>query len=487
MPTNQNEQIRQRAFGGAAWKFIERISAQLVSLVVSIVLARILLPEDYSVVSVVAIFFTLCNVLISGGLNTALIQKKDADELDYSTVLHITMIIAALLYVVMFFCAGPIAQLYKQPILVQVIRVMGLTFFINAFKSILIAYTANQMDFKKPFISAFIGTCVSAVLGIYMARKGFGAWALVTQQMVNAGIDTGILFITTRFRIQMQISWQRFQSLFAYGWKIFLSSIITVIYDECCPLIVGSKFSTTDLAYYSKGRSFPAVLNTSITDTLSTVLFPVISKVQDDTSAVLAITRRYMKVSSYIVFPMMVGFMAVSENFILALLTEKWRAAIIFVQIFCVSYMFNIVQVGNLQAIKAVGRSDIVLLLEIIKKSLYFIVTASFVVFADSPEMLAVSSIVCTVVACAANTFPNRKLIGYKYRYQLADLLPNLLLAVAMGIAVTVIGRLPLSNGVLLLVQVLAGFVVYCLLSVITKNENFFYLLRFLKQLRKKN
>ena len=486
MSSDHNEQLKRRAFGGAAWKFVERISAQLVSLAVSIVLARILLPEDYSVVSVVAIFFTICNVLISGGLNTALIQKKDADDLDYSTVMYISMLVAGLLYAAMFFCADFIAHLYKQPILVPVIRVMGLTFFVNAFKSILIAYTASKMDFKKPFISAFIGTCVSAVIGIFMAVKGYGAWALVAQQMLNAVLDTGILFFTTRFRVGLRFSLQRFKSLFSYGWKIFVSSIITVIYDECCPLIVGGKFSTTDLAFYNKGKSFPAVLNTSITDTLSTVLFPVIAKVQDDKSVVLGITRRYMKVSSYIVFPLMVGVFAISENFILAMLTEKWRPAIVFVQIFCASYLLNIVQIGNLQAIKAVGRSDIVLILEIIKKSIYFAIIALFVAFSKSPEMLAVSSIACTLVACLVNTFPNRKLIGYKYRYQLADLLPNFLLAAVMGVAVIFVGQLPLSTWTLLLLQVFTGFVVYVLLSMITKNENFLYLLRFAKQLVKR-
>lgn len=486
MSAEKNEQLKISAFGGAAWKFAERLCAQLVSLIVSIVLARILLPEDYSVVSIVTIFFTLCNVLISGGLNTALIQKKDADKLDYATVLHITMLMAAVLYGIMFFCAQPIAALYEKPILVPIIRVMGLTFFINAFKSVLTAYTASNLEFKKTFVSAFVGTAISAVVGIAMALKGFGAWALVAQQMINSLVDTVILFVITRFEILFRISWSRLKSLFSYGWKIFATSIITVVYDECCPLIVGVKFSGTDLAYYNKGKSFPGLINSTITDTLSTVLFPVIAKVQDDTSSVLSITRRYMKTASYVVFPLMVGFLAVSENFILALLTEKWMPAVPYVQIFCISFMFNIVQIGNLQAIKALGRSDLVLILEIIKKSLYFAIIAAFVFLSDSPEMLAISSVICTLVACAVNTFPNRKLIGYTYRYQIADLMPNLLLATIMGVAVILVGKLALSSWLLLMLQVLAGGGVYVLLSILTKNENFYYLLSFCKKLLKR-
>lgn len=486
MPQDNN-QLKKSAFGGAAWKFAERISAQLVSLVVSIVLARILIPDDYSVVSIVNIFFVVCNVLIVGGLNTALIQKKDADELDYATVLHTMMLIAALLYGVMFFCAPAISRLYQKDLLIPIIRVMSLTFFINAFKSVLAAYTSSILDFKKTFISAIIGTSVSAVVGIAMALNGFGAWALVAQQMINAAIDTAILYITTRFRILFRVSWERLKSLFAYGWKIFAASIITVIYDECCPLIVGVKFSGTDLAYYNKGKSFPGLLNSSITDTLSTVLFPVIAKVQDNAEAVLAITRRYMKTASYIVFPLMVGFLTVSENFIVVLLTEKWIEAVPYVQIFCLAYMFNIVQIGNLQAIKAMGRSDIVLILEVIKKSLFFLIIAAFVFLSDSPQMLALSSVLCTLVACAVNTLPNRKLIGYKYRYQLLDILPNLILSVIMGAAVWLVGKLALPRTLLLLLQILVGVITYVLLSLITKNENFSYLLGYCKQfLRKK-
>ena len=484
--SNDSNQLKNSAFGGAAWKFAERISAQLVSLVVSIVLARILMPDDYSVVSIVNIFFVICNVLIIGGLNTALIQKKDADTLDYATVLYTTMLMAAVLYGVMFFSAPAISRLYQKELLIPIIRVMGLTFFINAFKSVLTAYTSSLLDFKKTFISAFIGTAVSAIVGITMALNGFGAWALVAQQMINAAIDTVILFLITRFRIVLRFSLDRLKGLFAYGWKIFASSIITVIYDECCPLIVGVKFSGTDLAYYNKGKSFPGLLNSSITDTLSAVLFPVMAKVQDNSAAVLAITRRYMKTASYIVFPLMVGFLTVSENFIVALLTEKWAEAVPYVQIFCLSYMFNIVQIGNLQAIKAMGRSDIVLILEVIKKSLYFAIIATFVFLSDSPQMLAVSSILCTVVACVVNTWPNRKLIGYKYRYQILDILPNLLLSAAMGMVVLLVGKLALPRFLLLGLQIITGISVYVALSLISKNEDFLYLLGFCKQLLKK-
>jgi len=198
---SSSESLRTKAFSSAIWKFMERLIAQCVSLVVSIILARILDPTDYSVVSIVTIFFAFCNVFISGGLNAALIQKKNATVEDYSTVLFTTMILASILYGVMFFTAPLIADLYNKTILVSVIRIMALTFFINAFKSVLSAYTSSNLQFKKFFFSTIVGTIVSAFVGIYMAIKGYGAWALVAQQMTNSLLDTVILYFTTKFKV----------------------------------------------------------------------------------------------------------------------------------------------------------------------------------------------------------------------------------------------------------------------------------------------
>ena len=473
--------LKKKTFSGMIWKFMERICAQVVSLIVSIILARILLPEDYSVVSIVTIFFAFCNILISGGLNTSLIQKKDADIENYSSVLHISMLIALLLYLIMFFAAPTIANLYNKQLLIPVIRVMSLTFFINAFKSILSAYTSSKLQFKKFFLSTIGGTVISAFIGIYMAIKGYGAWALVAQQMSNSLIDTFILYITTKFKFVFKISIDKVKSLFNYGWKIFVASIISVIYDQINPLIVGIKYSATDLAYYNKGQNYPGLINSTISDTLQSVLFPIMSKVQDSKEMVLNVTRKFIKISSYIIFPMMVGFFAVSDIFVKVVLTDKWLPIVPYIQIFCFSYMFNIIQVGNLQAIKAIGRSDITLILEIIKKSVYFIIILIFVLLSKKPIILAFSSIACTMFATLVNTYPNRKLLGYKYRYQLSDLLPNFIISIIMGIIVYFIKYINLSIYITLILQLIVGFITYLLLSIITKNKNFYYLLDYIK------
>ena len=302
MSEQANGSLKKKAFGGFVWSFGERIGAQLVSLVVQIVLARLLFPDDYAIVGVVTIFFNFANVIIASGLNTALIQKKDSTREDYSTILFVSVGVAVVIYALLFFSAPWIAAAYGLPLIIPVIRIMSLTLLINAVKSILTAFISSTLQFKKLFISTISGTILSAVVGIGMAMAGCGVWALVAQQMINALAGTVMLFITTRFKILWVFSVNSFKELFGYGWKIFVTSIITVLYDEINPIIVGLRFSPTDLSFYTKGKSFPSLLNSTIGNTLSTVLFPVISKVQDDFDAVLAITRKYIRVSSYLIF-----------------------------------------------------------------------------------------------------------------------------------------------------------------------------------------
>lgn len=476
---SETSSIKNKAFSGIAWKLAERFLAQLVSMVVSIILARILLPEDYSVVSIISIFFVFCNIFISGGFNTALIQKKNADMDDYSSVLWVSLGISAFLYAVMFFIAPLLASKFANPLLIPVVRVMSLTMFISAYKGVLCAKISNDLMFKKFFISTIVGTVISAGVGIGMAMKGFGPWALVAQQMTNSFIDTVVLTVTTRVKFKLCISFQRLKTLFDYGWKIFVSSIITVIYDEIKPLIVGFKFSAVDLAFYSKGKSFPNIIDSSINSSISAVLFPVISKFQDSREMALTVTRKFMQISSYIVFPVLIGFFVISDNFVIFLLTEKWLPAAPYIRIFCVSYLFNIIQTGNLQAIRALGRSDIVLKLEIIKKSLFFIIILLFVLF-DSPYMLALSGTLCSLSASLINAYPNRKLLGYGYGKQMLDLLPNIAASVGMGVIVYWVGYLNTPVFVTLMLQIILGIISYVLLGIVFKNSSFYYLLDFI-------
>ena len=468
------------------WKFAERVLAQLVSTVVAIELARILIPEDYAVVSIVAIFFTFCNVFISSGLNTALIQKKDSDILDYSTILYANLAISVVLYAVMFFSSPLIAKIYDEPLLIPVIRVMGLSFFINGVKAVVCAKISNDLQFKKFFVATLSGTIFSAVLGITMALKGFGAWALVAQQMSNSFLDTVILLFVSGIRFVPKFSPVRFKGLFDYGYKMFLAGIINTAFEEIRPLVVGIKFSSVDLAFYNKGKLYPNLINSTLNDTLASVLFPVMAKVQTDMEALQAMTKRFIRICSYIVFPIMLGLFAVSDNLVIVLLTEKWAPIIIYVKIFSLISVLSLIQSGNLLPIRAIGRSDMILKLDIIKKTIYFIILVVFILFSKSPVILATMGFLTNMIAFAINASANQSLIGYRIRDQIIDILENMIPAAIMCLIVFFMNMIPVHRILLLCLQVLTGAAVFCALSILFKNSNFWYLLNYAKQFYRK-
>ena len=471
-------EMKKKAFSGVFWKLMERFLAQGISLIVSIVLARILSPTEFSVVGIVAIFFNFANVFITSGLNTALVQKKDADKLDYSTVLLTSLVFSAAVYLVLFIAAPSVARIFNQPVLQPMIRLMALTLPITAIKAVWCAYISSHLLFRRFFFATLGGTLFSGVVGIAMALRGCGAWALIAQQMTNTAIDTVILVCCTRVELAKSFSFDRLRGLFRYAWKLFLSSLLGTTYTEISPLVIGLRFSPENLSFYTKGKSFPSMLSTTATSTLSAVLFPVLAKVQDQKEQIREYTRLYMRLSSFLCFPVMLGFFAVADNFTHVVLTDKWMPAVYYMRVFCLCYMFDVVAIGNCETIKAIGRSDVYLLIEVIKKAGYFLTLIVFLIFAPSPEVLALAYVICTVIQVAVNSVPNIRLIGYRYRDQLWDLLPNLLLAaVACGLAILVGKRL--AFGLLpLCLQIITGVVTYIGLAALTRNPSLFYLMR---------
>lgn len=475
----------KKIVSGSVWKFMERVFAQCITLLVSIILARMLSPDDYGIVSIVTIFFTFSNILISGGLNTALIQKKDANEDDYNTVFTVSMLVAIIVYFALFLVAPIIARIYNNELLVWIIRVMGIVLPVNALKAIYCAHISSNMLFQKFFFATIGGTLFSAVVGIAMAAKGFGAWALVAQQLSNSIIDTLILAIIDPLCLRVKIVVERFKELFGYGSKILISNLIGEIYTDINPLFVGLKYSSADLSFYTRGKVFPGAISATITNTLSSVLFPMLSKRQDDKNILLNYTRQFMQISSFIVFPVLLGFFAVSDNFVYIVLTEKWMSASYYIRIFCISSMFDIVAVGNCETIKAMGRSDVYLKIEIIKKVGYFITTAVFIALSQTPEQLAISVIVCTVIQVLVNCVPNIKLLGYRIKDQLIDLLPNFVISLGMCICVMAIDNLDMNRVVQFALQIIVGVIVYLILNIITHNSSMKRMILIIKNVRR--
>lgn len=466
------------------WRFAERCGAQGVSFIVSIVLARLLEPSVYGTIALVTVFTTILQVFVDSGLGTALIQKKDADDLDFSSVFYFNFTVCLVLYFGMFVSAPYIAKFYGDETLVPVIKVISLTLVISGVKNIQQAYVSRNMLFKRFFFSTIGGTIASAFVGIFMAYIGMGVWALVAQQLSNATIDTIILWVTVKWKPKRMFSWKRLKELLSYGWKLLVSALLETVYNNLRNLVIGKLYSSTDLAYYNQGDKFPKLIVTNINTSIDSVLLPTMASAQDDSARVKNMTRRAIKTSTYIMAPLMIGLAFCANTIVELVLTEKWLPCVPFLQIFCITYMFYPVHTANLNAIKAMGKSDIFLKLEIIKKIVGMALLLSTMWF--GVMAMAYSLLVSCVLNQIINSWPNKKLLNYGYLEQLKDILPGILLALFMGICVYFVSFLPISIYLILVIQVVLGATIYIGISAILKLDAFEYLWNTVKEIVEK-
>lgn len=460
-----------------SWKFAERISSQMVSFVVSIVLARILAPSDYGAIAMVMIFVTLANVFVEGGFSSALIQKKDADKLDFSTVFYFSVFFSIILYAVLYIVAPYISQFYGKgyEILTPVLRVIGLQVIIYGANAVQQAYISRRMMFKKFFWSTLVGTIVSAVIGLVMAYLGYGIWALVGQQLSSVVTNTLVLYLVTRKLPGLMFSFQRLKGLFEYGAKILGASFLVNMFLNLRSLVIGKIYSANDLAFFDRGRQFPNLLVTNINSSIDAVLFPKMSQEQDNKERIKQTCRNSIRFSSFVMMPLMLGMAACAEPLIRLLLTDKWIECVPFLQLFCVIYMFYPMHTANMQAIKALGHSETYLKLEIIKKSLELI--GLLLVMNISVTAIAINMAVLTTLFTFVNAYPNIKLLNYTFKEQMKDILPSITLSVFMAIIVYYIGKfLTIPNICVLIVQILSGITIYLLLSLSLKNKEMLYM-----------
>lgn len=467
------------------WRFAERCGAQLVTFIVSIVLARILAPEDYGTIALVTVFTTIMQVFVDSGLGIALIQKKDADDLDFSSVFYFNFAVCIVLYALMFLAAPYIAKFYDDNTLVPIVRVISLTIVISGVKGIQQSYVSRNMLFKRFFYATLGGTIFSAFLGIGMAYAGFGVWAIVAQQLSNTAIDTLILWITVKWRPKKMFSWERLTNLLKFGWKLLASSLLDTVYNNLRNLIIGKIYSSSDLAYYNQGDKFPKLIVANINTSIDSVLLPTMSQAQDDRERVKMMTRRAIKTSTYVMAPLMMGLVFCAVPIVKLVLTDKWLPCVFFLRVFCITYMFWPIHTANLNAINAMGRSDLFLKLEVIKKVVGMILLFSTMWL--SVKAMAYSLLISSVCSQIINSWPNRKLLHYGYLEQLKDILPGILLAIGMGVCVYFIGELPVPYEILLVIQIFAGGMIYIAGSIIFKLDSFEYIWGIIKSYLKKS
>ena len=468
-----------------AWRFAERVGAQGVKLIVELVLARLLMPDDYGVIALVAIFITILNVFVDSGLGSALIQKLDADDLDFSTVFWFNLVWCTFLYGILFLIAPLVAAFYARPLITPVLRVLGVQLIISGVKNVEQAYVSRNMQFRKFFFATLGGTIGAAAVGIAMALYGLGVWALVGQQLFNVLVDTIILWFTVKWRPKKMFSLTRLKSLFSFGWKLLVSVLIDTVYNEVWQLIIGKRYSSSDLAFYNRGQQFPYLFVSNVNSAIDSVLLPTMSKEQEHKDRVKMMVKRSIQVSIYIMAPLLMGLAFAGEPLVKLLLTDKWLPCVPFMRIFCITYMFYPIHTANLNALKAMGRSDLFLKLEILKKVVG--VAALLVTMWYGIMPMAYSLLFISVASQIINCWPNRRLLGYGYLEQMKDILPSVGLAVFMGVCIYCISFIGLSTILTLLIQVILGIIIYLGGSKLLKLESYYYVIGLVKGLRNKS
>ena len=472
---------RGKTLSDLIWRFLERFGAQLVTLALSVVLARILEPGLFGTVALITVFITVFQVLSDSGLGSALIQKKDVDDLDYSSVFIFNLIFSVFTFLVMFITAPLLAGMLKLGEVIWPVRLLSVVLILSGIKNVQMAYITRQMKFKLFFFSTLAGTVISAAAAIILALKGFGIWALAGQMVLNTGIDTLILWITSGFRPKLRFDSGRLKVLFSYGWKLLISALMDNVYNEIVKFTVGIRFSGSVLAFYNQGAKLPEFVFSNFNSAMDGVLFPSIAKVQSDKDSVKRIARRSLKTGIYIVMPVMAGLAVCARPLVMVFLTEKWLPAVIYIRLFCAAFAFYPIHTANLNVMKALGRSELVLKLEFIKKavSITLLVSALFI----SPVAVAVSIVIDSILCIYINIRPNGKLIDYGFMSQVKDILPNMLLTLVMGGIVYLAGLIPVNDVIRLLIQIPTGIAVYIAISEILHLECYVYLKSAIKEL----
>lgn len=356
------EKIQGQALSSVIWRFGERFLSQIVTFCVSVVLARLLSPSDYGSVALLMIFIELADVFVVHGFASALVQKKNADDIDFSSVFYFSIVITSLIYIVIFFSAPALGAFFNNEELSSLFRVLALRIPLSGINSVQHSYVQRNMLFKRFFFSTLGGTLGSAAFGIILAINGAGAWALIAQYLGNSLCDTLILWVTVKWRPRRAFSWSRLRQLLDFGSKMLGSQLIHILYNRASTFIIGTIYTAADLAFYEQGSKIPGIVETNIDTTINSVLFPAMSKNQDNIHDLKIMVRRAIQISSIVIWPVMIGMMVLSNSLVLIVYTQKWVPYVVFMEIACLRLALEPLQTTNLQAIKALGRSDIYIL-----------------------------------------------------------------------------------------------------------------------------
>ena len=482
--TENPTSLRGKVLSGLFWKVLENGGVQIVQFVISLILARMLGPERYGTIALLLVFIAIANVFIQSGFQTALIQKRQVDDLDYSSVFYLGLGVALLLYAVIFAGAPAVAAFYHDPELKSMLRVLALMIFFGAVVSVQTAMVSRKMEFRKMCAASLLATCLSGIAGVIGAYRGLGTWALVVQQLGTQFLLMVFLWVLVGWKPMRAFSFSRVKALFSYGWKLLCSSLLDTVYNNLYTMVIGRIYQKDVVGYYNRGNQFPQLIVNNLAASIQAVMLPAFSASQEDKERMKAMVRRSIVTSAFVIFPMMAGLIAVAKPLISIILTEKWLPCVPFLQIMCVAYAMWPIHIANLQAINALGRSDIFLKLEIIKKALGLAVLAVSIPFGIYAMVWLKAS--TDFAGTIINAYPNKKLLNYSFLEQWRDVFPALVLSVVMGAIVYSLQFFIHNNWLLLIAQIGVGVLIYGGLAWIFKVESFRYLVGVMKGFQKR-
>ena len=462
-----SDSLKSKTVKGVVWSSIERFSTQGVQFLIMIIMARLLTPKDYGLIGMLAIFLSVAQSLIDSGFSQALIRKQDRTDVDNSTVFYFNIVVSSALYLILFIAAPFVADFYNQPELTSVMRVVCLGVILNSLAVVQRALLTVRIDFKTQAKASLSAAVISGCIGIVLAYCGFGVWSLVVQQLLNLSVNTLLLWIFSKWRPIAVFSWKSFHELFAFGSKLLASGLLDTLYRNIYPIVIGKLFSASSLGHYTRAHQFSEFPSSNVTGIIQRVTYPILCGIQDETERLEAVYRKFLKLSAFIIFPLMIGMSAVARPFIDIVLGKQWGFCGKLLQIICFAMMWYPIHAINLNLLQVKGRSDLFLRLEIIKKILgitVLCITAPF-----GLVVMCYGQIFNSIVALVINTYYTGKLINVGFIRQMKDLLPTLLLSLTMFGAILLVNGFIEVNMYRLVIGVLVGIIVYASGSYIFK------------------
>lgn len=462
------------------WTFAKHFSLEGFAFIQGIILARLLVPKDYGLIAMTQIFFAIAGTFIDSGFTLALMRKKDRKEIDYSTVFVTNVVMTTFFALVLCLCAPLIADFYKEPILKDIVRANAVLLVMNSVNAVQGTRLRINLQFK---ITSFISVVCNITIGIatiIFAYLGFGVWSLIYPNYLAPFLYFFMYWYFQRWRPKFNFSWKIWKEFFAYGSNLLLSSLLNTIWNNLYPLIIGKKYSAADLGFYSRARGYAILPASTFQGVLGSVTFPVLCSIQDDDYRLREAYRRLIRVSGFVVFPMMMGLAALAKPIIIVLVTEKWAPSIPFLMVVCFSVMLYPIQVLNLNLLKVKGRSDLFLRLEVIKKIISLIV----ILYTMNISIMAmcIGSVITSYISLYINTYYTGKLIRVGFFVQMRDLLPSYLYAASMG-ALVYASTLFIHNMLLqLIIGIPLGIIYYLSVSILFKSDELAYVKLLLKE-----